>query len=318
MTDKDLIYNCFDPKHEVSIQGLFEASFSRKMSSAVWRWRFLNNPHGAAIIDLAWDKELLVGHYAVSKCRLKMGDREFLSGLSGTTMTHPSYRGLGLFPKLAEKTYARMSKDGLVGVWGFPNVNSHRGFVRDLKWMDIYEIPTFRLRLSGSATVAGDIDGVSEVSIIDESFDDLWARANLSHKLLVKRDASYLRWRYFANLEGKYRAMVLSENGKLLGYAIFKRYENEIQIVDMLTMPDISIGKRLVQQSINVAVKEGCSAVSMWLNVNDPLHHTLEQIGFRDDAPITYFGGRVFDESQGNIFYDYKNWHITMGDSDVY
>lgn len=318
MADKELIYSCFEPKNELNIQGLFEASFSKKMSSTLWRWRFLNNPHGTAIIDLAWDNDLLVGHYAVSKCRLKISDGEFLSGLSGTTMTHPSYRGLGLFPKLAEKTYAKMCSDGLVGVWGFPNANSHRGFVRDLKWLDIYEIPTFRLSISNSINGTNDVDGVREVTSFDENFDDLWKRVHQSRKIMVKRDSFYLQWRYFANSKSKYRVMIYHEKDRLLGYSVFKRYDNEIQIVDLLTMPDVSIGKSLIQQTVNVAIKEGCVAISMWLNVNDPLHHILEQIGFRDDAPITYFGGRIFDEAQGNIFYDYRNWHITMGDSDVY
>ena len=318
MNAQELNYSHFTSNDEAHIKGLFEASFSRKMSDDLWKWRFLDNPHGIAIINLAWDKELLVGHYAVSKCRLNLGGKEFLSGLSGTTMTHPSYRGLGLFPKLAEKTYARMRDDGMIGVWGFPNSNSHRGFVKDLKWIDIYEIPVFRLKFSNNKIRIGDVEDVFEVTALDKGFDELWQEVSRGKKIMVRRDAEHLKWRYLDNIGSKYRFVVVRRDEKLLGYAVFKRYENELQVVDILAMPDMWIGMGLIQHCVDLAMSEGCSSIGMWLSVHDPLHHELERAGFCNDGPVTYFGGRVFDGAQGGMFYDFRNWHITMGDSDVY
>lgn len=60
--------------------------------------------------------------------------KDYHTGLSGTTMTHPEYRGKGLFPVLARSTYARMKAANMAMVWGFPNAMSHRGFVRNLNW----------------------------------------------------------------------------------------------------------------------------------------------------------------------------------------
>jgi len=105
----------------------------------------------------------------------------------------------------------------------------------------------------------------------------------------------------------------------LAGYAVFKRYRNELQVVDVLTIKDSTVGQQLISQIGRIALQERAEAVSLWLNVTHPLHRTLEKLGFRNGDPVTYFGGLILRPS---IFddrvYDYRNWYITMGDSDVY
>jgi len=39
-------------------------------------------------------------------------------------MTHPKYRGMKLFPQLAEQIYNKMKELDYLMVWGFPNNNS--------------------------------------------------------------------------------------------------------------------------------------------------------------------------------------------------
>lgn len=304
---------------ESKVLSLFEDCFSKSLASELWRWRFKDNSHGEAIIELAWDNEVLAGHYAISKCNLSICNEDVSSGLSGTTMTHPTYRGLGLFPKLAGSTYDQMRKEKMVAVWGFPNVNSHRGFVKDLKWKNIYEIPTFRMIISDASACSNVSDNVREMSTIDERFDILWHKAKQHYNIISKRDSAHLKWRYLDHPDIQHRLLVFINQEEILGYVVFKKYGNELQILDILTINNWEIGRALMQNVINIAVKDKCDAVSLWLNVTDPLHLVLEQFGFRNSTPITYFGGLVLNSPGNNVdFYDYRSWYFSMGDSDVY
>jgi hypothetical protein len=57
----------------------------------------------------------------------------------------------------------------------------------------------------------------------------------------------------------------------------------------------------------------------MWLNVHLPLHRELEKHGFANNGPITYLGGKLLLPISGERdIYEYQNWYITMGDSDVF
>lgn len=132
---------------EEKILELFRLCYGWELTEAAWAWRYRDNPAGKGIIELCWDGGVLAAHYSVAPSIARIGGRDCLTALSGTTMTHPDYRGLNLYPKLAQRVYDRASELGVVMVRGFPNSFSHRGLVRELEWKDVYEIPTFRLPL---------------------------------------------------------------------------------------------------------------------------------------------------------------------------
>jgi GNAT superfamily N-acetyltransferase len=75
---------------------------------------------------------------------MKVGDDDVVATLSLDTMVHPDFRGQGMFTKLAEDLYGRIANDGMPIVYGFPNAQSHGGFVKYLKWVDLVEpLPIF-------------------------------------------------------------------------------------------------------------------------------------------------------------------------------
>ena len=173
---------------------------------------------------------------------MRIDGEDCLTGLSGTTMTHPNYRGRGLFPILAQKVYERMAAHGMKMVWGFPNALSHRGFIKNLGWQDIYQIPNLRLTLSDRMRLPQPENAVIEVDQPDERFDRLWTRVQDNWPLAVRRDRQYLQWRYVDNPTVRYRIFAFIDRTDILGYAVFKRYRTEYQIVDILTLPDPEVG----------------------------------------------------------------------------
>lgn len=306
----------FAPGEEQAILDLFAVSFRRELSRAWWEWRFRNTPPGPGVIVLARENGRLAAHYAVAAIKLSIEGRDVVSGLSGTTMTHPDFRGGGLFPSLARATYAEMVREGMQLVWGFPNSQSHRGFVRDLGWTDIWEIPTFRLRLPLAKPVAAPADVALCTGPLD-GFDELWREMRTRHRVIAVRDAAAIEWRYRANPSEQYRILQRVVGGTLRGYAVLKRYKDDLHIVDLLALDD-ETGVALVHTAISHATAEGATAVSMWLGLHHPLHLELERIGFQNDVPVTYLGARVLDPALTATLGDYRDWYVTMGDSDVY
>ncbi len=305
---------------QIAIAELFQASYSRPLDVQVWNWRFRATPAGPGIVDLSWDDVTLAAHYAVSTLGFSIAGQDWLTGLSGTTMTHPDYRGLGLFPRLARSAYGRMAEQGMAMVWGFPNTMSHRGFIRDLGWRDIYEIPTFRLTLAGAGSLPPPTSAVVPLERFDARFDQLWQSVKDEIPVIGRRDARALTWRYTLNPLERYEILGYLQGEQLAGYAVCKRYRDELHVVDFLAgLHAVEVAEQLVFGAIRLAQERGAMTVSLWLNLIHPLHLALEKYGFRNEAPITYFGARRLSSLLGDsTIYDYRNWYITMGDSDVY
>ncbi len=303
---------------EAKIVSLFGLVFGRPLTMAYWQWRFRDNPTGHIFVDLAWDGEKLAGHYAVSPVVLSVRGQEYLTALSMTTMTHPDYRGRGLFVTLAQSVYQRMADQGLPLVWGFPNSLSHRGFVRDLAWLDIHEVPTFQRVLTQDRPLPTPSPQVVELPSFDSRCDLLWTELDKRDYILARRDCRYLAWRYVANPENRYTLFGYQQGEQLRGYAVCKRYGDGVDLVDLLCL-DEQAGLDLVWAVAGWAGRQGASVLQTWLNPSLPLHLELEKYAFRAGEPITYFGARPLrPELESAGLTSYCNWYLTMGDSDVY
>jgi hypothetical protein len=303
---------------EADILELFRQSYGRELSEAYWVWRFRESPAAPGIINLCWDGDCLAAHYAVTPLGLRIQGQDWVAALSGTTMTHPGYRGQRLFPRLAQTTYDQMAHSGMAMVWGFPNLFSHRGLICYLDWLDIYEVPTFRLPLAPSLSLPAPVK-IVELERFDSRFDQLWERVRDDYRVIARRDQKHLLWRYVQHPGGGYRILACVDAGILEGYAVLKRYGHELQVVDILTVHDPSIGVELISRAAQIALENSALGLSLWLNVTHPLHHALEKLGFRNGEPVTYFGGLALQPGLPEAgVYDFRHWYLTMGDSDVF
>lgn len=310
----------YQPGDETAILDLFEQSFDIPMSIEFWNWRFRDNPEAEPMIDLAWDGDVLAAHYAVSPIIISLAGTPHLAALSMTTMTHPDYRGKGLFTTLASTLYARMEAQGYVIVWGFPNHRSHYGLIRHLMWQDICEIPMFRLDINELRFTPSISDKIIQLSTFGKQFDALWGLAGSNYDIAVRRDHNYLNWRFIANPQHTYYCYGYIEGGQLLGYIVFKQYKTvEIDIVDFLTVPEWPVVRELVGAVLEYCRQNSYKAINTWLPLRYPFHLDLEKTGFRNHEPITYFGSRILNSAVANLdFGDVRQWYYTMGDSDTF
>ncbi len=117
----------FDTNALTKLTTLFETTYSgREISNPDYlRWEYADNPAGKAIIFVAEDEERFVSQYAVLPREFSINNSIIAGSLSVNTITHPSYRRKGLFPKLTQRTFDACREKRIHFTIGFPNRQSH-------------------------------------------------------------------------------------------------------------------------------------------------------------------------------------------------
>lgn len=129
----------------------------RPRSEAYDRWRFLTTPIWTS---LAMAGDRCAGSYSLAPTQMNIGGRIVAGAQSLDTMTHPEFRGQGLFVKLADHCYQQAVAEGCAMVYGFPNENSYPGFTRRLNFQHVGEVagwtrPLGRARGSRLGAIGG-------------------------------------------------------------------------------------------------------------------------------------------------------------------
>jgi GNAT superfamily N-acetyltransferase len=306
-----MIFRSYTAGDEMAICALYSRAYRGKtLDDAAWRWRFLQNPTSATFVELAFCGDRLVAHYAVTPVLVSLAGHSQYAALSGTTMTDPEFSGRGLFPALANRVYERLASAHFSFIFGFPNTNSHRGFIRDLGWRDVWEVPILRLHISKARVPRLDM-----TTTLDEGWDSALTKMSPpqpTQGVGIVRDGTYLSWRYQQNPTQQYRVLSTA-NG---GLVVFKRYGDELQLLELLGSREQRVA--VAGAIVALAQEEGCATVGLWLNLHDPLHRELERWGFENSTPVTYLGARPLQPEFAGVLNDYSNWSLSMGDSDVF
>lgn len=157
------------------IDALIEAAFGRLayLDRRFLTWCYAENPTGVVIGRNAWSGERIAAHYATIPLRARLFGKEAKGVLSLHTGTHPDFRGQGLFPRLAEATYADALAQGHDFVVGVANAASTRGFTERLGFQLVSPL---EVRVGLGAPPAGDPGA-------DCDFARLWSPQELSWRL---------------------------------------------------------------------------------------------------------------------------------------
>ena len=240
---------------------LFRHCFKKPLETASLRWRYDENPHGAAVSALTRPREP-AGHegvsgYACSPRRaLAFGDEATLAtiGETGDVMTHPEWRKRGLFSELDRRVLAETARLGWVLVFGLPNRRSAHIFLT-LGWEQIGTIrpwtavlranaaarrarlcegrlasalaPWQRLRSAAARrrlAAAGQGYTARPLSSFPESVVELARAVEPAFGFMVRRDAAYLNWRFQESPAKLFRTLgVFAPDGRFAGYAVVQR-----------------------------------------------------------------------------------------------
>ena len=305
LINKENFYTCLD-----MMVDLFNDIFKIKVDRDYFIWRYINNPIGDLLMVVAMDEGNIVSSYSALPIYLQYHDYHYKSALSIHTMTHIDYRGKGLFERTGIMFYEQLRKKGYKMLIGFPNSSVHPALNKKLQRIDIYEFPTMSLKIDKSEYEDIGIE-FDDGFLLD--YDQIQRDKN---KISVKKDVRYLRWRYSQCPSTKYRNIVIRENESVKAYFILKQYDKKVNIVDYFvnSQNDVDV---LINHAKTYAHNQKADYVTTWANINTDLKLILEKEGFSHSLPITYFSGKILDDDCP-LNYHINDWHIVMGDDNVY
>lgn len=314
-------------------------------------WTYRQNPDGPGatfLIEHGGDGEeaTVVGSTSVFARCFAVDGRSVESGILGDVAVDNAHRTL--FPALMLQKAARRDANERIGLlYGFPNelaqpLYKRLGFhqlgsmVRYARPLGIERYARAQEKLPSVLGAAARIVDIGWRQIdaikahlsptehplewtdqIDARFDELWARARTGYRVVGCRTAEFLRWRFTAKPDERFRFATLTHE-KLEAYAVIQTHDQVAHIRDLFGSSPAHIDM-LIARLIPTLRMEGLEAVSMrfvgapWLV---PLlqHH---QFRAREASWPVIVDPCTHLDADPDLVRDPSNWYLTDSDEDT-
>jgi len=324
---------------DAGLAELFRAVFQFERGDEHYRWKFINNPDGPPVIAVAEDAGRLVGQYAVWPTQLRLGSVVVLGAQSLDTMTHPDYRGQGMFTALAEQCMKYAAIKGIAALYGFPNENSYPGFVRKLDWDCTGTIPLWVRPLRPSAhhriprwvspladlgakflpngrTRSFRVDDAPPASSAIDALLEEW-RA-LPGRCRVERTADRYLWRFSLDSGMQYRWACAYEGDRLVALAVWGidiRNGNAVLSDVIGRLPDAI--EAVVSTVVRQARQHNCSIMMAASSVTQ-VRRALKRTGFIQFGNLPLIVRKLTPETLGANVHTHELWDIFGADLDTF
>lgn len=331
------------------------AAFDRRRGgasiAAYWRWKYFDNPAGAACVAAAKVGEEIVGTLGCLPVRMRVHGSEVVATQQVDVAIMSEYRGGGIYFQLANAMIEEGAKRGIGFGFGFATEQT-RALSVDFLGFDLVG-PIHRLakvlhyghyagallgprvaRMVRSVTaparpgkarrsrpLAGNIAAVDR---FDERFDR--AAANLIQApIMAIRDAAYLNWRYADCPTVEYGRYATGTEAAVSGFVVFHTYEADgvvRGIIDELVCSpdDPEALQRLLSAALADLAADGAVNAICWLPAWHPLAARVRALGFRvreaRNELIVLRNKATGAESEH--LKEESNWYYTHGDSDFH
>ncbi|MDH5572203.1 MAG: hypothetical protein OEY89_10585 [Gammaproteobacteria bacterium] len=264
------------------------------------------NPAGEAVWFLAFEKSSnrLAGTVSIMPREIVSDTEVYRVGIMGDFMTLAEYRVFGPAMKLQKVAFDSRERLGLKFIYTVPNMASIKlvqraGFVNTIdlihlvkplrlsRYVDKYFVSTVcktslrliipviekSLKLLSKETYIRADGYFKEVKTIDESFDVLWEKAKKkSRQTIGVRNSKLLNWKFINNPVYNFRVVVYKypSDTDIAGYIIFTLHNGIIDIFDILSLEEATIGK-LLKITTDIAKNENCHAIHLRQSRNNPV-----------------------------------------------
>ena len=99
-------------------------------------WLYDHNPAGPAHEFITRDKRMVTGHIAAVPLRYKIVNETVRGCMAVNAITHPDFRGKGIFIVLHDELNKFASRTGIEFTLGYANINSYKGCLRHLDYKE--------------------------------------------------------------------------------------------------------------------------------------------------------------------------------------
>jgi hypothetical protein len=332
---------------EKSIRELRGISLSSERDRAWWKWQYIDNPSGPAIVWLAEVNKQLAGHYAILPLSMIIGNKPDTGALSVDTMTRPDYQRQGIFVTLANKTYDDALNKKISIVCGTPNDQSYPGFAGSLQWFEICNVPMLVKVIDWGATLkkrfnipvlTGKLLGnvfekafsinsrskdmsitIEQIENFDKSFDEFWLKASEIHKIMIVKNTNYLNWRYIKKPNHGYAIFAAKRQNATAGYIVLNVIRNNPvtgNVIDLLTLPNDNIAaEELIKRAVKYFKQQQAITVSCAMMQNASYYKVLRESGFLRRKSWIRLCARILNPSLSKEYVSNPdNWYWTRGD----
>jgi len=319
-----------------------------------WNWKYRDNPAGNFVIWLAEVDGKLVSQYAINGVKVKIGSEIIAASQSVDTMTHPDYRGHGIFFTLSTRVFDEAGKQGIDIVYGFPNqmtswhqkcwfeVGAESIMIKPLNLENIltkYITNKFLLKIcavSANFIIKAlyrtkkppKVNGLTIIRIpsFDERINDLWEKVSNDYEIMVIRDKEYLNWRYVDVPDVDYGIYLAEKEGQILGYAVLKCEKQQGLIFGrifelVVPLEQQAVAQSLIIKAIEFFKEEKADLILYRLIADKALCKTVRKSGFifpRFTGNKVRFVARPNTPKISETFLkDRAHWFVQTGDSDT-
>lgn len=327
----------------------FENNNNKKNIKKV-EWQFFENklPNDFVVIAKDSVKSRTAGIYAMSPVNFQINGDTFLGAQSLDTITDINYRGKGMFTNLANLSYKKGEEKGLRLVYGFPNGNSIHGFSKKLAWQVLDPVPFLirplntkyftkkikytrwipNINLSMFIGKSNPSNNIVEEFSFPEQVNLLWNNFSEHIKVSVKRDKSYLDWRYIKKPNENYKILhSYDKNNNYQGFIVYcikEKHDGIIgYIMELIYEPSkTEVGVELLKKAIEDIKDKKADTILTWCFDFSPNYMAFKKCNFfnlpEKLRPIElHFGARIFDSKDQNIIIERANWYLSYSDSDT-
>ena len=338
----------FRPEDRRGVETLYRRTHgidAAEASRLRWDWQHRRNPYnvnGQPGIWVAREGPTVVGHYQTLPVRVSLKGLE-VDGAWGTdAMVVPERDRQGLGEALV-RAWDRNSGAGLaLGV-----SPESRAVLDRLHWPSSHIVPCVvkpltrrAVRLPNlptpvnrlmSAVMYPFVQVVARsrplraecepIRRFDSSFTALWDRLAPKFDLAVRRDASYLNWRYIEPPHVRYSIVALKRQGEVQGYAVYRHRHEPLGrvtlLVDFLVDPDDVSGLKTLLRWVDRAARaEDADKVRCHV-MHGAFRRVLKRNGYFNVKSTLEVSVKVNAVQVPRGFYDDTDgWHVTYGDSD--
>ena len=317
--------------------------------AATWSWQYERNPQSppGPVVYVARRGAHPLGQMGTMPVSLWWGDREVRASWGIDYFVSPEAEGQGhsialakawiegvdvaLALGLAETSYLIVKRLGFIDL-GF--VPFHQAILdpgaiagkRYGRFAGRLAAPlTVAMRLSRSVAQVfrpvhqGPPIDVREATDIGPDYDTLWDGARTGYDACVRRDASYVRWRYRETPHKQYQIVESRRRGSLTGFAVTRHEDYKGLrlgwIVDLFTAADDPGSRDALLTTVMERFERAGVARVQVLCTSRPLVESLRRHGFFAGEAKGHLcaraGGIPFLPST-----DAGGWHVVFGDGD--
>jgi hypothetical protein len=319
----------YNHSHQNGVNSLFEYVYDKKVIPEffTWRYYYFGKPLRYVMIN---DDNSIIGHYVIHPIPFKILNNEEQIQFSMTVMTHPKFRNMGVFRKLANFIYDKASNLDQKFVMGFPNTTSSEIHFKKLNWINFGNPIEYTKKIVNTNSKLNIDYNIVKIEDFGNEIDFIWKKYGQKYDLLIPRTQKFLNWRYiqqpipkFSNYPSeKYFFFIMYDENNPIMYFILKQFGNDkMHILDYFgELTHLTIKNMLIFTE-NFCQKLNLSLLSLWVSLDidsNNLKNFFKNSGFTSKNADSYFGIRYFDEKYKKIVNADKKWFITMSDCDIF